>query len=120
MRPTLDVVDALRSQAPDAATALHALVVVDVGTLLTGPLGIPALYVAPEVQQPRFEQFREHRRQLGQVYAELARDVVPAGTPWTRGCSARSACTWSRWPRPCRGSSAGRSRSPRPASGPAG
>lgn len=81
VRPTLDVVDALRSRAPDAATALHALVVVDVGTLLAGPLGIAALYVAPEVQQPRFEQFREHRRQLGQVYAELAQDVAPAGHP---------------------------------------
>ncbi|MEW1959346.1 TetR/AcrR family transcriptional regulator [Kineococcus sp. NPDC059986] len=81
VRPTLDVVDALRSRAPDAAGALHALVVVDVGTLLAGPLGIPALYVAPEVQQPRFEQFRAHRRQLGAVYAELVRDVAPAGHP---------------------------------------
>ncbi|MEZ0493417.1 TetR/AcrR family transcriptional regulator [Kineococcus sp. TBRC 1896] len=81
VRPTLDVTGALRSQAPDAASALHALVVVDVGTLLAGPLGTTALYVAPEVQQPRFEQFREHRRQLGEVYAELARDVVPAGFP---------------------------------------
>ncbi|WP_432564949.1 TetR/AcrR family transcriptional regulator [Kineococcus sp. SYSU DK003] len=81
VRPTLDLADAVRSAAPDPAAALHALVVVDVGTLLAGPLGIAALYVAPEVQQPRFEEFREHRRQLQAVYTELAADLVPAGHP---------------------------------------
>ena len=87
VRPTLDVVGALRAAAPDPAAALHALVVVDVGTLLAGPLGIAALYVAPEVQQPRFEAFREHRRQLLAVYTDLAADLTadlaPAGHPAT-------------------------------------
>lgn len=81
VRPTLDVVDALRAAAPDPAAALHALVVVDVATLLAGPLGIAALYVAPEVQQPRFEEFRDHRRQLLAVYTDLARELVPADHP---------------------------------------
>ncbi|MBB2900414.1 AcrR family transcriptional regulator [Kineococcus radiotolerans] len=81
VRPTLDVADALRSAAADPAAALHALVVVDVGTLLAGPLGVAALYVAPEVRQPRFEVFRDHRRRLLAVYADLAADLVPTGHP---------------------------------------
>ena len=81
VRPTLDVVDALRSAAPDAATALHALAVVDVGTLLGGPLGIAALYVAPEVQQPRFQQFLDHRGQLRDVYRDLTAAAAAPGHP---------------------------------------
>ncbi|WP_211298807.1 TetR/AcrR family transcriptional regulator [Kineococcus rhizosphaerae] len=83
VRPTLDLVDAIRAAAPDAVAALHALVVADVGTVLAGPLGIAALYVAPETQHPRFAPFHEHRRQLGAVYTDLAAQVVPPGHPVT-------------------------------------
>lgn len=81
VRPTLELVDGLRDRAADAATALHALVVVDVGTLLAGPLGVPAMYLAPEVQLPRFQDFRDHRAQLRAVYTDLAATAAPAGHP---------------------------------------
>ncbi|GAA0306486.1 hypothetical protein GCM10009528_24670 [Kineococcus aurantiacus] len=81
VRPTLDLAEALRAAAPDAAAALHALVVADVGTILAGPLGIAALYVAPEAQQPRFAPFHAHRRQLRAVYTDLAADVAAGLAP---------------------------------------
>ncbi|WP_432570220.1 TetR/AcrR family transcriptional regulator [Kineococcus sp. SYSU DK005] len=83
VRPTLDVVDAVRAVAGDPAAALYALVVADVETLLAGPPGIAALYTAPEVRQPRFDLFREHRQDLLAVYTELAADLVPADHPVT-------------------------------------
>lgn len=81
VRPTLEVVDGLRGRSRDAAATLHALVVIDVGTLLAGPLGVPALYLAPEVQLPVFQDFRDHRAQLRDVYADLAARAAPPGHP---------------------------------------
>ncbi|WP_205704862.1 TetR/AcrR family transcriptional regulator [Kineococcus indalonis] len=82
VRPTLDLAGAVRAAAGDPAAALHALVVVDVGTLLAGPAGVGALYLAPEVRRhPVFAPFREQREQLRGVYAELAAAAAPGGHP---------------------------------------
>ena len=82
VRPTLDLVDTIRSATPAAATALYALAIRDVGTLRAGPLGVAALYMAPEVRTaPAFASFREHRGQLLGVYAELASPAAPVGHP---------------------------------------
>ncbi|MFI5952887.1 helix-turn-helix domain-containing protein [Cryptosporangium sp. NPDC051539] len=82
VRPTLDLVGAIRTAAPTAAAALYALAVRDVGTLQAGPLGVATLYMAPEVRTaPAFASFREHRAQLQAIYAELASAAAPAGHP---------------------------------------
>ncbi|TQS44048.1 TetR/AcrR family transcriptional regulator [Cryptosporangium phraense] len=83
VRPTLDLVDAIRAAAPSAAGALYALAVRDVGTLQAGPLGVATLYMAPEVRTaPAFASFRAHRAQLLTTYSELAgaaSATAPAG-----------------------------------------
>jgi AcrR family transcriptional regulator len=78
VRPSLDFVDGIRD-ARDPAAALLALAMTDVGTLLAAPHNIGALYLAHEVQQPRFESFREHRVQLQKAYADLAAAIRPDG-----------------------------------------
>ena len=76
VRPSLDFVEGLRD-APDPVAALHALAVTDVGTLLASPHNIGALYLAHEVEEPRFQSFRDHRAQLQQAYADLAAAIRP-------------------------------------------
>jgi len=71
VRPSLAFVDALLAH-DDASAALHALVLIDVHTLLATPHNIGTLYLAHEVQQPRFDSFRAHRAELQSAYATLA------------------------------------------------
>jgi AcrR family transcriptional regulator len=78
VRPSLDFVERLRD-ASDPAAALFALAALDVRTLLTTPHNIGALYLAPEVQEARFDGFREDRAQLQQAYVDLAAAAVPDG-----------------------------------------
>ena len=78
VRPSLDFVERLR-EVPDPAAALYALAAVDVRTLLATPHNIGALYLAPEVQEPRFDSFRRDRAQLQQAYVDLAAAVAPEG-----------------------------------------
>lgn len=78
VRPSLDFVERLRDE-PDPAAALYALAVVDVQTLLASPHNIGALYLAPEVQEARFDSFRRDRALLQQAYADLAEAVAPEG-----------------------------------------
>jgi AcrR family transcriptional regulator len=78
VRPSLDFVERLRD-APDPAAALFALAAVDVRTLLDAPHNIGALYLAPEVQEARFDSFRQDRAQLQQAYVDLAAAVAPEG-----------------------------------------
>ncbi|WP_232524953.1 TetR/AcrR family transcriptional regulator [Nocardioides mangrovicus] len=74
VRPSLDfVADLLRLGAGERRyAALHALAVIDVGTLLATPHNIGTLYLTHEVQQPRFEPFHRHRAELRSAYVELA------------------------------------------------
>jgi AcrR family transcriptional regulator len=78
VRPSLDFVERLKD-VPDPVEALFALAATDVGTLLASPHNIGALYLTHEVQEPRFESFREHRAQLQQAYVDLAAAVRPDG-----------------------------------------
>jgi AcrR family transcriptional regulator len=71
VRPSLEHVDRLVASA-DPAAALYALAVLDVGTLLATPHNIGTLYLAHEVQQPRFDSFREQRAELQAAYCSLA------------------------------------------------
>ncbi|NAZ80938.1 TetR family transcriptional regulator [Kineococcus sp. R8] len=72
VRPTLDLVTAIESRAPRPEVALHALVTVDVATLLRAPHNIGSLYAAHEVQQPAFDSFRRDRAELLAAYTRLA------------------------------------------------
>jgi AcrR family transcriptional regulator len=76
VRPSLEFVERLRNGA-DAVAALHALAVTDVATLLASPHNVGALYLIHEVQEPRFESFREHRAQLQQAYVDLVAAIRP-------------------------------------------
>jgi AcrR family transcriptional regulator len=78
VRPSLDFVERLRDE-PDPASALFALAAVDVRTLLDAPHNVGALYLAPEVQEPRFDSFRRDRALLQQAYVDLAAAVAPEG-----------------------------------------
>lgn len=71
VRPSLVFVDALIAHNGRHA-ALYALASIDVGTLLATPYNIGTLYLAHEVQQPRFDSFRAHRAELQSAYTTLA------------------------------------------------
>ena len=71
MRPSLRFVEPVLAH-DDPAAALHALALLDVQTLLETPHNIGTLYLAHEVQQPRFDSFRAHRAELQAAYTTLA------------------------------------------------
>ncbi len=71
VRPSLEFAGRLLAH-DDPAAALYALAAIDVGTLLATPYNIGTLYLAHEVQQPRFDSFRAHRAELQAAYATLA------------------------------------------------
>ncbi|NIZ89895.1 TetR/AcrR family transcriptional regulator [Kineosporiaceae bacterium B12] len=77
VRPTLDLVAAIEARADRAEVALHALVSVDVATLLRAPHNVGTLYAAHEVQQPGFDSFRRHRAELLAAYTRLAAASAP-------------------------------------------
>ena len=77
VRPTLDLVAAIETRADRPEVALHALVTVDVATLLRAPHNIGSLYSAHEVQQPAFDSFRHHRGELLGAYTRLAAASSP-------------------------------------------
>lgn len=71
VRPSLAYVEPILAHH-DPAAALHALVLIDVRTLLETPHNVGTLYLAHEVQQPRFDSFRAHRAELRAAYTSLA------------------------------------------------
>jgi AcrR family transcriptional regulator len=86
VRPSLVFLDALLAH-PDPVAAIHALATIDVGTLLATPHNIGTLYLAHEVQQPRFDRFREQRAELLGAYVELASAVAGAAAgPFLGAC----------------------------------
>lgn len=78
VRPTLEVAAELGSASSpqEAAAALEALVRADVHTLTSTPHNIGTLYLLPEVQQPRYEAFREAREELRRTYARLGAAIA--------------------------------------------
>ncbi|WP_308159150.1 helix-turn-helix domain-containing protein [Curtobacterium sp. ISL-83] len=81
VRPSLEVVRGLEQLVPDtasAAGALAALVRTDVDTLARTPHNIGTLYLLPEVQGERYDDFRVERRALEDTYARLGSAAATA------------------------------------------
>jgi AcrR family transcriptional regulator len=75
VRPSLDAVDAIEALVPErasAAAALYLLASVDVDTLARTPHNAGTLYLLPEIQHERYDEFRAERRQLQEAYGRLA------------------------------------------------
>lgn len=85
VRPSLAFVGPLLEH-PDRAAALYALAVIDVGTLLATPHNIGSLYLAHEVQQPRFDSFRQQRAVLQAAYTTLAAALTDADADFLGAC----------------------------------
>lgn len=80
VRPSLDFAARVEHEV-DAAAALYALAAFDVGTLLASPHNIGSLYLAHEVDEPRFVAFQQHRAELQAAYVRLAGAVQPNEDP---------------------------------------
>lgn len=93
VRPSNDFVRSIEAGVVDrdsAAAALYALASVDAATLRRSPHNIGTLYLHPEVQDARFDGFREERLRLAAAYARLGRaagspDAVAALDEWRLG-----------------------------------
>jgi AcrR family transcriptional regulator len=74
VRPSNEFVRSIESRVPHdagAAGALYALASVDARTLRRTPHNIGVLYLHPEVQDERFDVFRQERAQLRAAYGRL-------------------------------------------------
>ncbi|HEU5223273.1 MAG TPA: helix-turn-helix domain-containing protein [Candidatus Lumbricidophila sp.] len=80
VRPSNEFVASIESRVPrdtSAAAALYALALVDARTLRSTPYNIGVLYLHPEVQDERFERFRNERNQLRAAYGRLGVAASP-------------------------------------------
>lgn len=73
VRPSIDFVENIEAQVPgiSPAGALFALASMDARTLRRTPHNIGTLYLLPEIQDPRYDAFREQRTQLRDIYGRL-------------------------------------------------
>jgi AcrR family transcriptional regulator len=74
VRPSIDFVESIEAQVPDhisPAGALFALASIDARTLRRTPHNIGTLYLLPEIQDTRFDAFRNQRVQLQASYGRL-------------------------------------------------
>jgi AcrR family transcriptional regulator len=74
VRPSNEFVRSIESQVPhdaSAAGALYALASFDARTLRRTPHNIGVLYLQPELQDQRFDAFRQDRTQLRMAYGRL-------------------------------------------------
>ncbi|MEJ3405192.1 helix-turn-helix domain-containing protein [Rathayibacter sp. YIM 133350] len=82
VRPSIDFVAAIEARVPDdasAAAALFALASIDARTLRRTPHNIGTLYLLPEVQDARYDDFRQQRALLRATYGRLGqRAATPA------------------------------------------
>jgi AcrR family transcriptional regulator len=79
VRPSLDAVAAIEEFVPErasAAAALYLLASVDVDTLTRTPHNVGTLYLLPEIQHERYDDFRAERRQLQEAYGRLGTRVA--------------------------------------------
>jgi AcrR family transcriptional regulator len=76
VRPSLEFARTLREESLDPATALHRLAVRDVQTLASAPHNVGTLYLLPEANRDRFDDFRASRRELRDAYGALATDAA--------------------------------------------
>jgi AcrR family transcriptional regulator len=83
VRPSLDAVVAIEALVPQRATpaaALYLLASLDVDTLARTPHNVGTLYLLPEVQHERYDDFRADRRQLQEAYGRLGAQVAATET----------------------------------------
>lgn len=76
VRPSIDFVESIEARVPadvTAAGALFALASTDARTLRSTPFNIGTLYLLPEIQDARYESFRDQRVQLRSGYGRLGR-----------------------------------------------
>lgn len=74
VRPSIDFVEEIEARVPDEispAGALFALASIDARTLRRTPHNIGTLYLLPEIQDPRYDAFREQRVRLRAIYGRL-------------------------------------------------
>ncbi|MFT4213346.1 MAG: TetR/AcrR family transcriptional regulator [Microbacterium sp.] len=71
VQPSLDAATEILSRHEPAATRLWALADMDADLLLGGELNLGALYLLPELYDPRFAVFHERRAQLDSAYERL-------------------------------------------------
>jgi AcrR family transcriptional regulator len=86
VRPSLDFVRQLEDLVPEGvspAGALSALAQIDVETLLRTPHNIGTLYLLPEVQHDRYEQFQQTRAELQETYGRLGTAAASADVAGT-------------------------------------
>lgn len=71
LRPSFDLARALASLPAPAPTRLWALCAADIGLLLEGEDNLGALYLLPEIYDPRLSPFHELRSELESAYTSL-------------------------------------------------
>lgn len=74
VRPSIDFVEHIEARVPaeiSPAGALFALASIDARTLRRTPHNIGTLYLLPEIQDPRYDGFRNQRLQLRAIYGRL-------------------------------------------------
>lgn len=77
--PSLAAAAALERVPGRAAARLHALASYDVRLLCSGRWNLAALYLLPELRQPRFAPFREDRARLRAAYGRVVGAAVAEG-----------------------------------------
>ena len=77
--PSLAAAEALGSMPGRAVARLHALASFDVRLLCSGRWNLAALYLLPELRQPRFAPFREDRARLRAAYGRAVAAAVAEG-----------------------------------------
>lgn len=77
--PSLDVAEVLRSGSEPAPARLWALCVLDARLLASGPVNLGALYMLPELDDPKLAGFHERRDELREAYRFLVAEcnLVP-------------------------------------------
>jgi AcrR family transcriptional regulator len=74
VRPSIEFVERIEAHVPheiSPAGALFALASTDARTLRRAPHNIGTLYLLPEIQDPRYNTFRQERVQLRAIYGRL-------------------------------------------------
>jgi AcrR family transcriptional regulator len=74
VRPSIEFVEGIEARVPadlSPAGALFALASMDARTLRRSPHNIGILYLLPEIQDPRYDAFRDQRVRLREIYGRL-------------------------------------------------
>ncbi|MBY6351637.1 TetR/AcrR family transcriptional regulator [Rhodococcoides corynebacterioides] len=76
VEPPLHFARTVCERTTDPVTRVHALAWFDARHLSSGRWNLGALYLLPELRADRFDAFRARRRELRELYTDLATDAV--------------------------------------------